>query len=163
MTTRSASTKKLSLALKASPPDPAPPLTATVYRIMKVSKDAARAASRIYRFCAPEGRLNEEKLRSAVAKIVEARPRDYRGILQALQRLVRIDAESRQALVESAAELDAATRQRVEKNLNEQYGGGLTFTYQIDADLLGGTRIRVGNDVWDGSVQSRLNRLANAF
>ena len=71
--------------------------------------------------------------------------------------------QSRQALVESATELDAASRSRIEKNLNEQYGGGLSFTYNTDAELLGGVKIRVGNDVWDGSVQSRLDRLANAF
>ncbi|MGB0774388.1 MAG: F0F1 ATP synthase subunit delta [Akkermansiaceae bacterium] len=130
---------------------------------MKVSKDAARTASRIYRLCAPEGRLDEGKLRDAVAKIVEAKPRDYRAILHALHRLARIDAESRQALVESATELDAANKSRIESSLNEQYGGGLEFTYKINADLLGGTRIRVGNDVWDGSVKSRLDRLANAF
>ena len=35
--------------------------------------------------------------------------------------------------------------------------------YQINPALLGGLRIRVGNDVFDGSVQGRLDRLANAF
>ncbi len=130
---------------------------------MKISKDASRSARRIYRLCSPEGRLDEEKLRIAIGKIVEAKPRDYRGILHALHRLVRIDNESRQALIESATELDAASRTRIEKNLNEKYGGGLSFTYKTNPDLLGGVRIRVGNDVWDGSVQSRLTRLAEAF
>lgn len=130
---------------------------------MKVSKDAAKAARKIFTLCAPEGRLDEEKFRKAVAHIVETKPRDYRGILQALHRLVRIDTESRQALVESAVELDAAAKSRIETNLNEQYGGGLSFTYQTTPELLGGTRIRVGNDVWDGSVQSRLDRLSSAF
>lgn len=130
---------------------------------MKVSKDAARTASRIYRLCAPEGRLDETKLRTAISKIVAEKPRDYRGILHSLQRLVRIDAESRQALIESATELDAANKSRIETNLNNQYGGGLNFAYQVNPELLGGTRIRVGNDVWDGSVKSRLDRLANAL
>ena len=92
-----------------------------------------------------------------------AKPRDYRAIMHSLLNLVRLDEQSRQALVESATELDAASRSRIEKNLNEQYGGGLSFTYNTDAELLGGVKIRVGNDVWDGSVQSRLERLANAF
>ena len=130
---------------------------------MKVSKDAARAARRIYRLCAPEGRLDEGKIRTATAKIAGAKPRDYRAILHSLLRLVRLDEESRQALVESAADLDTASRVRIEESLNSQYGGGLSFTYQMDPELLGGVRIRVGNDVWDGSVQSRLERLANAF
>ena len=130
---------------------------------MKVSKDAASSARRIYRLCAPEGRLDEAKLRLAVTRIAQTKPRDYRGILHALLRLTRIDLESRQALVESAAELDTASRKRIEENLNQQYGGGLSFEYVTNPELLGGARIRVGNDVWDGSVLSRLNRLANAF
>ena len=130
---------------------------------MKVSKDAAKSARRIYRLCAAEGSLDEEKLRTAVVRIAEAKPRGYRGILHALHRLVRIDAESRQAVIESASNLDEPSRKRIEQNLNNQYGGGLIFEYTTNADLLGGVRIRVGNDVWDGSLNSRLDRLANAF
>lgn len=130
---------------------------------MKVSKDAASAARRIYRLCAPEGRVDEAKIRAAFKKIAESKPRDYQAILHSLMNLVRLDDKSRQALVESATELDADSRKRIEGNLNEQYGGGLSFTYNTDAKLLGGVKIRVGNDVWDGSVQSRLERLADAF
>ena len=130
---------------------------------MKASKDAANAARRIYRLCAPEGELDEQKIRIAFKRIADAKPRDFRAILQELLRLVRLDEESRQALIESAVDLDTASRVRIEKNLNDQYGGGLTFTYKTEPDLLGGTRIRVGNDVWDGSVQSRLKRLSEAF
>lgn len=130
---------------------------------MKVSKDAASAARRIYRLCSPEGRLDEDKIRKAFKKIAEAKPRDYRAIMHSLFNLVRLDEKSRQALIESATDLDTPSRVRIEKNLNEQYGGGLSFSYSIDPELLGGVKIRVGNDVWDGSVQSRLERLANAF
>lgn len=130
---------------------------------MKVSKDAASAARRIYRLCAPEGKLDEDKIRKAFKKIAEAKPRDYRAIMHSLLNLVRLDEKSRQAIIESATDLDTPSRVRIEKNLNEQYGGGLSFTYSTDAELLGGVKIRVGNDVWDGSVQARLERLANAF
>ena len=65
--------------------------------------------------------------------------------------------------VESAVELDEATRQRVVAGLAKQYGPDLVVQYQINPALLGGLRIRVGNDVFDGSVQGRLDRLANAF
>lgn len=130
---------------------------------MKVSKDAARDASRIFRLCSPEGKVDEAKLRSAIDKIATEKPRDYRGILHALKRLIRLDVESRRALIESAVDLDTASRVQIEKNLVEEYGDGLTFTYRTNASLLGGIRIRVGNDVLDGSVQSRLTRLAQAF
>ena len=130
---------------------------------MKVSKDAARDARRIFHLCTPEGKLDEDKIRLAVDKIATEKPRDYRGILHALKRLIRIEVENHNVLVESATDLDTASRVTIEKNLLAEYGDQLTYSYRTDAALLGGIRIRVGNDVLDGSVKSRLDRLANAF
>ena len=76
---------------------------------MKVSKDAARDARRIFRLCTPEGKLDEDKLRMAIGKIATEKPRDYRGILHALKRLIRIELESHNVLIESATELDTVS------------------------------------------------------
>jgi len=130
---------------------------------VKISKDATRDARRIFRLCSLTGRLDENQLSAAIKKIVERKPRDYRGILHALKRLVRLDLESRSALILSATDLDTPSRVKIESNLTAQYGKGLSYTYQLQPNLLGGIRIRVGNDVWDGSVQSRLNRLKEVF
>jgi len=130
---------------------------------VKISKDAARDARRIFRLCSPDGRLDEDKLRVAVKKIAEMKPRNYRAILHSIKRLVRLDLESRQALILSAIDLDTQSRVEIEKNLSAQYQEKLTFTYKTDPSLIGGIRIRVGNDVWDGSIQSRLTRLAESF
>ncbi|MDP3851172.1 MAG: F0F1 ATP synthase subunit delta [Luteolibacter sp.] len=130
---------------------------------MKISKVAATTARRLFGICQTDGRLDDAKLRTVVAKLAESKPRDYLGILSALQRLTRLDLERRKVTVESAVELDEATRQRVVAGLAKQYGPGLVAQYQITPALLGGLRIRVGNDVFDGSVQGRLDRLAAAF
>jgi F-type H+-transporting ATPase subunit delta len=130
---------------------------------MKISKTAAASARRLFGFCQTDGRFDESKLRTVVARLVEAKPRDYKAILSAIQRLTRLEFERRQVTVESAMEIDDSTRQRVVAGLAHQYGPDLVVQYQITPALLGGLRIRVGNDVFDGSVQSRLNRLANAF
>lgn len=130
---------------------------------MKISKDATRDARRIFRVCVVDGQIDESMLRAAIEKIVAKKPRNYRGILYALKRLIRLEVESRRALVESAVELDTPSRVQIEQSLSVEYGEGLTYTYRTDEQLLGGVRIRVGNDVMDGSVQSRLKRLAEAF
>ena len=44
-------------------------------------------------------------------------------------------------------------------NLKRKYGGDLTTEFVVNPQLLGGLRIRVGNDVWDGTVRNRLERL----
>lgn len=130
---------------------------------MKISKIAAATARRLFGLCQTAGRLDEAKLRTAVTGLVEAKPRDYAAILSALQRLVRLDLESRKVTVESAVELDVPSRERVVAGLARQYGPDLEVQYQTTPTLLGGLRIRVGNDVFDGSVQGRLDRFVNAL
>jgi F-type H+-transporting ATPase subunit delta len=44
-------------------------------------------------------------------------------------------------------------------SLQRKYGTDLTTEFVTTPELLGGLRIRVGSDVWDGSVRQRLQRL----
>lgn len=130
---------------------------------MKVSKAATTTARRIFRLCTTDGRLDESRLRAALARLAASRPRGYRGTLVALRRLVLLDARSRHAVVESATPLDDATRSRIAANLGAKYGAHLSFDYHTTPELVGGLRVRVGSDVWDGSVKGRLDRLSRAF
>ena len=130
---------------------------------MKISKTAAAAARRLFGFCQTDGRVDEVKLRTVVTRLIESKPRDFKAILAAIQRLTRLELARREVTVESAVEMDEDTRQRVAAGLAKQYGPDLVLNYQVTPALLGGLRIRVGNDVFDGSVQNRLERLANAF
>jgi F-type H+-transporting ATPase subunit delta len=130
---------------------------------MKISKTAAAAARRLFGLCHTDGKLDNNKLRTVFTKLADEKPRDYRGILTGLQRLVRLDLDKRKVVVQSAVELDPITRQRVFNDLALKYGNDLDVQYAVNVGLLGGLRIQVGDDVFDGSVQGRLDRLAKAF
>jgi F-type H+-transporting ATPase subunit delta len=47
----------------------------------------------------------------------------------------------------------------VKATLTKRYGAGLSFTFAQNSALIGGMRIKVGSDVYDGSIQSRLAQL----
>jgi F-type H+-transporting ATPase subunit delta len=130
---------------------------------MKVSKIAAANARRLFGLCMADSRLDETKLRQVIQSLVTSQPRDYRAILVALQRLVRLDADKRKVLVESATPLDESTKARVAAGLAKDHGPDLLIDYRTTPELLGGLRIQVGDDVLDGSVQGRLDRLAQIF
>jgi len=130
---------------------------------MKISKTAAAAARRFFGMCQVNGQLDDAKLSGVVSKLIAAQPRDFRAILAALQRLARLEAHRRNVTVESATELDFASQQRVATGLAKDYGDKLNIKYSINPALLGGLRIQVGDDVLDGSVQGRLDRLSKAF
>ena len=130
---------------------------------MKVSKVAQSTARRIFRLCSKDGQVNEEHLKSAVTKLAEEKPRDSRGMLQALRRLLQAELVKKQVTVESAVDLNKATSSKVKKSLCSQYGDDLNFDFKVSPELLGGMRIRVGNDLFDGSVKARLERLQESL
>ena len=130
---------------------------------MKISREAATTARRAFRMCVEGDRVVDDKLRRVFKKVAESKPRGWQAILHELKRLIRLETERRQVLVESANPLDETSQTRVKSSLSRQYGDDLTFEFKVTPELLGGMRVRVGNDVWDGSVKSRLDRLSNSF
>ena len=130
---------------------------------MKASKVAQSTARRIFRLCSPDGKMNARKLKTVITRIGTEKPRDYRGILLVLRRLVQAEVLKKQVTVESAVKLDETTLGKVQTSLRKEYGADLTFKFLTNPELLGGLRIRVGNDVFDGSVKARLDTLANSF
>ena len=65
--------------------------------------------------------------------------------------------------VESAIALSPDQQASVSGNLERIYGRGLHISFQQNPALIGGLRVRVGSDVYDGSVAGRLNNLAESF
>jgi F-type H+-transporting ATPase subunit delta len=130
---------------------------------MKISKIAAATARRLYGLCLVNGQLDDNKLRDLVAKLIAAKPRDFQAILAAIQRLTRLEVARRTVLIESATELTAAESTKVTSDLAKEYGQNLVIQFKLNPQLLGGLRIKIGDDVLDGSVQGRLDRLSKAF
>jgi len=130
---------------------------------MKITKQARRSAKQLFRSCQLNGLLDENRARAAVDGLLSARPRGYLAVLTHFQRLLKLDAERRAARVESAIPMTAAMEQTVKTSLEARYGPGLTFQFSQNPALLGGVRVQVGSDVYDGTVRARLNELGDAF
>ena len=114
---------------------------------MKISKIAAATARRLYGLCQVDGRLDDNRLRDLVSKLIASKPRDFQAILASLQRLTRLEQARRTVIVESATALHDDEPQRVVAGLNKNYGNQLTVEYKLNPELLGGLRIKVGDDV----------------
>jgi F-type H+-transporting ATPase subunit delta len=72
---------------------------------------------------------------------------------------VKLDIDRRSARIESVIQLDTAEQSGVQAALAKRYGAGLNFTFAQNPALIGGMRIKIGSDVFDGSIQSRLAQL----
>ena len=130
---------------------------------MKSRKEALRAAKKIFAASMVGGRLDEAVVRKVVAKLAETRPRGYQQVAEAYGRLVRLEVERNRAVVQSAVALDEAAKAGLVAELRKKYGPQIEPDFAVVPELLGGMRIRVGSDVWDGSVKNRLERLGETF
>lgn len=127
---------------------------------MKITKDIQAQARRLMRLCmSPEGLLIEENVRKVAAEITAAKPRNYIALLTAFTNLVRLEQEARTATITSAVPLTEAEKSAICAKLNTRKAG-LIYDWQVNPALIGGITVRVGDQVTDASIQSRIERLS---
>ena len=130
---------------------------------MKVKKQARRDAKRLYRFCLVNGRLDESRARQVAQHVIASGDRDGLAILSHFLRLVKLDRAAHMAVVESATPLPAELRSAITTGLQRRYGPALAAEFVERPELIGGVRVQVGCDVFDGSVRAKLAELARRF
>jgi F-type H+-transporting ATPase subunit delta len=130
---------------------------------MKITKEARRTSRQLFRACMVNGKLDESSVRKVVSTVAGSKPRGYIGILDAFARLVANEVDRQRAAVESATPLSPATQTELQASLSKKYGRPLTLDFSVNPELLGGIRVKVGSDVWDGSVKARLKALSDSL
>jgi F-type H+-transporting ATPase subunit delta len=126
---------------------------------MKINKETRQLSKELLRASIVDGKLDSSRVSSLVKSLIEKKPRHYIQVLEAYQRLLRLEVEKRTATIETATALAPEAGQQIVDNLKRKYGNDLAARFVVTPELLGGMRIRVGSDVWDSSVRNRLQRL----
>ncbi len=110
-----------------------------------------------------------------LAAALEGTPREFVRFLQALvkrgrQRLLREIAAEYQALLDIrhnrvragvtlAHAADEPLQRSIQAALSRQLGKEVLATFHVDPEILGGTVVRVGERIHDGSVRRRMTKL----
>jgi F-type H+-transporting ATPase subunit delta len=126
---------------------------------MKLNKEIRQLSRKMLQGSFTDGQLDSGRIASLIDSVIAEKRRNYINVLKNYKRLLRLEVEKRHATIETASEVDPTIRSEIVSNLKSKYGDDLAAEFHIDRQLLGGMRIRVGNDVWDGSVRNRLERL----
>jgi F-type H+-transporting ATPase subunit delta len=126
---------------------------------MKINKEIRQLSREMLRASFTDGQLDRGKIASLVESLIAKRPRHFIPILENYRRLLRLEIEKRRATIESGSGLSPQISSSVTAKLKQKYGDDLTTEFVVDPTLLGGIRVRVGSDVWDGTVRNRLERL----
>ena len=126
---------------------------------MKINKEIRQLSREMLRASFTDSQIDPGRIASLVDSLIQRKPRNYLEVLKNYRRLLRLELEKRRARVETASDLDTKIRSKLVDSLKEKYGGDLTAEFVVSPELLGGMRVRVGSDVWDGTVRNRLEQL----
>ena len=130
---------------------------------MKIDRQSRQIAKKYFLACRhPDGSVNETSVREIVTLVVENKPRNFLAILTYLYRLIELAVDENTVRIESATPL-ADKGESVFAELEKRYGKATRSVYEENPTLLGGLRIRRGNNIWDGSLSGRLQRLKQAL
>ena len=76
----------------------------------------------------------------------------------AFERYTQVDGPARlDAQVTSAVELNDEQRKRIAADLRSRYGEQVQVAFNVDDSLIGGLVVRIGDQVLDNSLRTRLS------
>ena len=130
---------------------------------MRTARQATCDARRLWRLCLVHGRPDASRVRDVVDALVETKRSGAQRVLTQFLRLVRLDVARRSVCIDTAAPLEADDRAAVEAAVAQRYGTAMDTAFSVDPRLIGGMRLTVGSDVYDGSIRARLAALDARF
>jgi F-type H+-transporting ATPase subunit delta len=80
-------------------------------------------------------------------------------VAAAYRKLLQQQLGIRQAEIVTARELTVPEREALMAEVGKLAGAKIDASFKLDAAILGGTVVRIGSTVYDGSVRGRLDRL----
>jgi len=126
---------------------------------MKIPKEARKLSRSLFRASFTEGRLDRARISVVLQEVAARKPRHTVSVLKAYERLVRLELERRHAVIESATPLELEVAAEVLTDLQTRFGADITHEFKVNPALIGGLRVQIGSNVWDGSISGRLELL----
>jgi len=130
---------------------------------MKTPREAGRDARSLWRFCVVDDSLDESRARQVVDQMIASTRTGAGAVLLRFLRLLKLDRDRWTARVESAAPLDPDARTEIQKGLTHRYGRTIATAFVVNPTLIGGMRVKIGSDVYDGTVRAGLDALEARF
>jgi F-type H+-transporting ATPase subunit delta len=106
----------------------------------------------------------QKELRNLLAVLIDNdRIGAVREVAEAYRRQLQEQLGIRQAEIVTARELSEKERGALVAEIAKLAGARVEASFKLDPSLLGGTLVRIGSTVYDGSVRGRLDRLKEAL
>ena len=106
----------------------------------------------------------QKELRNLIAVLISnGRISNVKEVAEAYRRLLQQQSGTGPAEIVTARELDSNERQALVAEIAKLAGSQISASFTLDKSILGGTVVRIGSTVYDGSVRGRLERLKEAL
>jgi F-type H+-transporting ATPase subunit delta len=106
----------------------------------------------------------QKQMRNLLAVLINnGRISSIAEVAAAYRKLLQDQLGIRQAEIVTARELDAAERASLLASVGKLAGVRIEASFKLDKSILGGTVVRIGSTVYDGSVRGRLDRLKESL
>jgi F-type H+-transporting ATPase subunit delta len=106
----------------------------------------------------------QRELRNLIAVLIN---NDRIGEVHEVATAWRVEMQERmgirQAEIVTARELGESERAELLDGVGKLAGSRIEPTFKLDTSIIGGTMVRIGSTVWDGSIRGRLERLKEAL
>jgi len=105
-----------------------------------------------------------KELRNLLAVLIDNdRIGQVNEVAQAYRRLLQQQSGIRQAEIVTARALSEPERTSLVAEIGKLAGSRIDASFKLDPSILGGTVVRIGSTVYDGSVRGRLERLKESL
>ena len=106
----------------------------------------------------------QKELRNLLAVLIDnGRIVSVAEVAAAYRKLLQDQLGIRQAEITTARELDQTERESLLAGVSKLAGARIEASFKLDKSILGGTVVRIGSTVYDGSVRGRLDRLKESL
>ncbi|MGE9809157.1 F0F1 ATP synthase subunit delta [Janibacter sp. G1551] len=104
-----------------------------------------------------DGKVAPETVRLARQAVLAPRGRKFSRTIEEFLQVAAARREQLTAVVTSAVPLDEASRGRLSTALTTLYGKPVLLQVVVDEDVVGGLKVRVGDEVIDGTIARKLD------
>jgi len=129
---------------------------------MRIRRESLKVSRALFRLCFRDGKLDASRVHEVAMKTRESHLRNKLEVLSAFKKFVAVEISEHTLTVESAVS-QGDSGNSVFKAVEAKYGPALQKVFKVTPALIGGLRIQLGSQVWDGSLKNRLQSLETSL
>lgn len=130
---------------------------------MQPDKATRQFARKLLEISLENGRVSEEKVEAVLTRLRTKPVSERKPLLKAYLFQVRREIAKTQAIVEFAGTLPSSAMIAIVAHCTKLAGRPVTLISKPNPELIGGLRIRLGDDVINASLAGRLDHLAQSI